>query len=155
MSGLELHPLMPEDEPAARALLAASFAGTRYEARTLEQFESALQFEDPEYVAILAHEPSGAGPVALALFGTVAGARQCVKLHLLAGSDDRALAALATAVVDVSADAGERLVVCEAPDDEPFARTVRAALTAGFVEEGRVPDYVADGVALRLLVWRP
>jgi hypothetical protein len=28
-------------------------------------------------------------------------------------------------------------------------------LASGFREEGRVDDFVRDGVALRLLVWRP
>jgi hypothetical protein len=150
---LSLRPLMPEDAAPARALVTASLGGTRYLARTLEQLDAALQFEDPEFLAVLAERDDAA--VALALFGTVAGARQCSKLHVLAGGDGDALDALAAGVVQLCEDAGERLVVAELPDDAIFAAAYSALRAAGFREEGRVDDYVADGVGLRLMVWRP
>jgi hypothetical protein len=153
MSGLDLRPLMPEDEAAARALVEATFRGTRYVTRVREQLGAALQFEDPEYLAVLAERDHAV--VALALFGAVSGARQCTKLHVLAGADPAALEALAEGIAGVCAEAGERLVVAELPDDLPYARAAEALTAAGFRDEGRVDDYVADGVALRLLVWRP
>ena len=143
---------MPGDADVARALVAAQLRGTRYLARALEVLDAALRFEDPEYLAVVAERR--AHILALALFGTVAGARQCTKLHALVGRDDAALTALASGVVQVAADAGERLVVCELADDRCFSPAARALPPAGFGEEGRVDDYVADGVALRLLVWR-
>jgi hypothetical protein len=152
MSELELRPLMPEDEPAARALLDAAFQGTRYLARVREQLDAALQFEDPEYLAVLAERDHAL--VALAMFGAVSGARQCTKLHVLAGTDPAALVALSDGIAGVCAEAGERLIVAELPDDEPFRAGATALVAAGFGEEGRVEDYVADGVALRLLVRR-
>jgi hypothetical protein len=91
---------------------------------------------------------------AVALFGAVAGAQQCTKLHALFGDDDEALAALAAAIVGVCADAGERLVVAEVPDDAPYEPFTHAIEASGFAECGRVDDYVADGIALRLLVRR-
>lgn len=142
---------MPEHEPAVRALVDAELAGTRYHARTVEQLDAALQFEDPEFLAVLALDDDDV--VALALFGAVAGASRCTKLHALVGDDD-GLDALAGAVAQVCQDSGERLAVCELPDDARFAATCTALREAGFAEEGRVDDYVADGVALRLLVWR-
>lgn len=148
---LTLSPLMPEHEPAARTLVAASLAGTRYLARTAEQLDAALRFEDPEYLAIVAEDDDEL--VALALFGAVAGARGCTKLHALIGDDD-ALDGLADAVAQVCQDSGERLAVCELTDDPVFATARSALLDAGFREEGRVYDYVADGVALLILVWR-
>jgi hypothetical protein len=153
MVPLALRPLMPEDESAARALLMTTFAGTRYAARLAEQLDAAMRFEDPEYLAVLA-EADGA-MMALALFGTVAGARSCTKLHVLAGTALPALADLATGVVKVCADAAERLIVAEIPNDAPFRPMAQALGTADFAEEGRADDYVADGIALRLMVWRP
>ena len=149
---LTLSPLMPEHERAARALVTDALAGTRYLARTVEQLDAALRFEDPEYLAVVAED--GDDVVALALFGAVAGARACTKLHTLVGDDD-ALEPLASGVAQVCRDSGERLVVCELADDAVFGAAREALLGAGFREEGRVYDYVAEGVALLLLVWRP
>jgi hypothetical protein len=143
---------MPEHATGARLLVASRLARTRYLARSLEQLETALRFEDPEYLAVLAERDGELA--ALAMFGAVAGASRCTRLHLLVGDDD-ALDALADGVVSVCADAGERLVVCELPDDAIFAAAFSALRAAGFAQEGRVDDYVADGVGLRLLVWRP
>jgi hypothetical protein len=149
---IELVPLMPEHDAVARALAQAQLAGTRYLARTLEQLDAALQFEDPEYLAVIAEHDGDV--TALALFGTVAGASQCSKLHALVGNDGDALDALAAGVAALCADAGERLLVAELPDDAIFAAAYSALRAGGFAEEGRVDDYVADGVGLRILVWR-
>ena len=146
---------MPEDAGAARALVSAHFRDTRYEARLLEQLESTLQFEDPEYVALLAAPPDGARLHGLAMFGEVAGARAVIKLHALVGADAGVLAALLDALQSAAERSGERMIVCELPDDAPFERAALRLDAAGFVEEGRVRDFVRDGVALRLLVWRP
>ena len=151
MTELALRPLMPEDERAARTLVTGALAGSRYLARAVEQLDAALRFEDPEYLAVLAER--GRDVVALALFGTVAGARQCSKLHLLVGDAD-ALEVLAGGIAQLCAESGERLLVCELPDDARFSALSDALAACGFSEEGRVADYVADGVALRLLVWR-
>lgn len=142
---------MPEDEAAVRTLVARQLHGTRYLARTLEQLDAALQFEDPEVLSVLADRDGDV--VALALFGTVAGARQCSKLHLLIGEQD-SIVELAGGIVKLCAKSGERLLVCELPDDALFAPAAVALLDVGFVQEGRVPDYVADDLGLRLLVWR-
>ena len=144
---------MPEDAAAAHVLVHAMFGGTRYLARVREQLDAALQFEDPEYLGVLAERDGRV--LALALFGAVAGARQCTKLHVLAGADPLSLEALADGVVGVCAEAGERLVVAESPDDVPYSRGIQVLMAGGFRDEGRIDDYVADGVALRLLVWRP
>ncbi len=152
MSELELRPLTPDDATSAHALVDSAFAGTRYLARAREQLDAALQFEDPEFMAVLATR--GDSLSAVALFGAVAGAQRCTKLHALIGDDDEALAALAAAVVDVCTDAGERLVVAEVPADAPFVRFQHAIEASGFTECGRVGDYVAEGIALRLLVRR-
>ena len=151
---LELRALMPEDAGAARAFVAEQFSSTRYAPRILEQLDAALQFDDPEYMALLACAEPDARPVGLVLFGTVAGARAVVKVHAIVSGDPRAADALLDAVYQASAESGERMIVCELPDDTPFASTARALAANGYAEEGRVADFVCDGVALRLLVRR-
>lgn len=143
---------MPGDAGAARALVMAHFAGTRYLGRLGEVLDAALQFEDPEYLAVVAEEPRGL--VGLVMFGTVAGARQCTRLHALVGADPQVVTALAEAVRLVCAEAHERLVVAEVPDDAPFSASAAALRQAGFAPEGWIDDLVADGIALQLLVWR-
>ncbi len=156
MSELAPRPLMPEDASAARALIDSRLRDTPYLARHVELLESALQFEDPEFMALLADgAPLADGLAALVLFGTVAGARSVVKVHGAVARDDHALDLLLDAVRDACARSDERLVLCELPDDGPFVLLAASLERCGFHEEGRVPDFVRDGVALRLLVWRP
>jgi hypothetical protein len=149
---LQLRALMPDDADAARALISAQFAGTRYRARALELLESALRFDDPEHMALLAFAEAGARLVGVVLFGTVAGARSVVKVHGVAAHELETAVALLDAVRQASERSGERMIVCELPDDVPFAIASEALRASGFAEEGRVPDFVRDGVALRLFV---
>ena len=154
MDEIELRPLMPEDADAARAVVVARLAGTRYEARALEQLDVALTFEDPEYLALLAAEPAAGQLGGRVRFGAVAGAQRVTKLHALLGDDEGTCAALADAVRMVASESGERLVVAELPDDAAFRDAIAALRATDFHDEGRVDDFVADGVGLRFLVWR-
>jgi hypothetical protein len=149
---LELRALMPDDAGAARALVSAQFAGTRYRARALELLQSALRFDDPEHMALLAFADGGTRLVGLVLFGTVTGARAVVKVHGIAARERDTAIALLDAVRQASEHSGERMIVAELPDDAPFALASEAFEASGFAEEGRVPDFVRDGVALRLFV---
>jgi hypothetical protein len=152
MKDLELRALMPDDAGAARALVSEQFAGTRYRTRALELLASALRFDDPEYMAILALTEGEARPIGIVLFGTVAGARSVVKVHGVVAHEPVTAIALLDAVRQASERSGERMILCELPDDAPFAVASEALEASGFAEEGRVPDFVRDGVALRLLV---
>jgi hypothetical protein len=152
MKDLELRALMPDDAGVARALVSEQFANTRYRARALELLDSALRFDDPEFMAILAFTEGGQTLVGLVLFGTVAGARSVVKVHGIVARERETAVALLDAVRAASEHSGERMIVCELPDDAPFAVASDALEATGFAEEGRVPDFVRDGVALRLLV---
>jgi hypothetical protein len=151
---LALRALMPDDAGAARALLSGQLAGTRYHDRLVEQLDAALEFEDPEYLALLAFDDDESRLLGLVLFGTVAGARAVVKVHGVVALEPEAAVALLDAVRQASERSGERMIVCELPDDIPFAAAAAALEASGYAEEGRVPDFVRDGVALRLLVWR-
>jgi hypothetical protein len=149
---LELRALMPDDAGAARALLSEQFTRTRYRARALELLESALRFDDPEHMALLAFAEGGKTLVGLTLFGTVAGARSVVKIHGVVARELETAVALIDAVRHASEHSGERMIVAELPDDAPFAVASEALEASGFAEEGRVADFVRDGVALRLFV---
>ncbi|MDQ6635467.1 MAG: hypothetical protein M3Z10_12025 [Gemmatimonadota bacterium] len=144
--------MMPDDAGAARALVSGQFAGTRYSARALELLECALRFDDPEYMALLALPEGGTQLVGLVLFGTVAGARSVVKVHGVVARERDTAVALLDGVRQASEHSGERMIVAELPDDTPFALTSEALEASGFAEEGRVSDFVRDGVALRLFV---
>lgn len=155
MGPIVVRPLLPEDAEAARRLVGDVYRGTPYLARMKEVLESALRFEDPEYLCLLAAPADDAPPDGLVLFGTILGARLATKVHAVVALDPRTQLALVDAVRDTCLRSGERLVVCELPHDRPFDVSALALVARGFREEGRVEDLVRDGVALRLLVWRP
>lgn len=146
---------MPEDALAARATIVDHYRGTPYLDRLLEVLGDVLRFEDPEYLCLLAAPGESDPPVGLVLFGTVLGARLVTKIHAVVAADPRVQLALVDAVRETCVRSGERLVVCELPHDAPFDVTGVALLASDFREEGRIDDFVRDGVALRLLVWRP
>jgi len=146
---------MPEDAGIARALLGDSFHGTPYLSRMEEVLDSALRFEDPEYLCLLAEPENALAPGGLVLFGTVVGARLVVKVHAVATLDARVMLALLAAVRESCERSGERMIVCEVPRDTPFDVAAVALVASGYREEGRIEDFVRDGVALRLMVWRP
>ena len=155
MAAIVVRPLMPADAGAARALVGNVFRGTPYLERMNEVLESALRFEDPEFLCLLAAPDDAAPPDGLVLFGTILGARLATKVHAVVAPDPRVQLALVDAVRETCQRSGERLVVCELPNDPPFDVSAVALAARGFREEGRVDDLVRDGVALRLLVWRP
>jgi hypothetical protein len=154
VTALNVRALQPADAGAARALVSRQFSGTAYEARILEQLEIAARGDDPECCALVAIGPDEGALRGLALFGVVAGAHAIVKLHALAAPDRDVLRALAGAVRDANMRSGTRMIVCELAEDARFRATELAIRELGFVEEGRVADFVCDGVDLLVLVWR-
>jgi hypothetical protein len=155
VAAIVVRPLMPADAEPARALIGDVYRGSAYRERVTEVLESALQFEDPEFLCLLAAADEVGPPDGLVLFGTILGARLATKVHAVVSHDPRVQLALVDAVRETCLRSGERLVVCELPDDPPFDVSAVALVARGFREEGRVDDLVREGVALRLLVWRP
>jgi hypothetical protein len=155
VESIVVRPLMPEDAGDARAAVVDQLRGTPYLARALEVLADALRFEDPEYLCLLAAPDEDDALRGLVLFGTVLGARLATKVHAVIASDPRVHLALLDAVRETCVRSGERLVVCELPHDAPFDVTGVALIASGYREEGRIEDFVRDGVALRLFVWRP
>ena len=150
-----VRPLMPEDARAARDTIVDHLRGTPYLDRVLEVLDDALKFEDPEFLCLLGTRAESAPPDGLILFGTVLGARLVTKVHAVVAPDPRVQLALLDAVRETCVHSGERLVLCELPNDAPFDVAGVALVASGYREEGRIDDFVRDGVALRLLVWRP
>jgi hypothetical protein len=116
------------DHVGTAALIKASLGGTRYESRALELLTSAE--------CVVVGDDHGA-----LVYEAITGAADVIKLHLIFGD-----------VFDRLPHA--RLVVAEMPDDSPFAEMTTALLGNGFREEGRIEDFVAVGVALRILTKR-
>jgi hypothetical protein len=146
---------MPADAAAARRLVSDVYRGSPYLARVSEVLESALRFDDPEFLCLLAAPEEEGVPDGLVLFGTILGARLATRVHAVVSADPRVQIALVDAVRETCLRSRERLVVCELPHDRPFDVSAVALVARGFREEGRVDDFVRDGVALRLFVWRP
>ncbi|MEO5818692.1 MAG: hypothetical protein ABIT20_25715 [Gemmatimonadaceae bacterium] len=138
--------LRGSDIPAARALIANQFGGTPYEARILEHLEVARHGNDAECVGLV----EGDEPRGLVLSGSVAGAHDIVKIHAVVARDLAVCQILAAAM----RDAAPRMVVYEVPDDAPFLGHAAAMTALGYREEGRVADFVRDGVDLIVMVWR-
>jgi hypothetical protein len=119
----------PENDRArAGALITEWLAGTRYESRALELLSNEECVVVGSELGTVVYEP-------------IAGAADVIKLHMIVGDmfDRLPLA---------------RLVVAEMPDDAPFAEMTMALVAKGFREEGRIEDFVADGIALRILTKR-
>jgi hypothetical protein len=153
MSDVCVRSLAGDDADAVRALVQSQFGGTRYCSRVLELVESALTLDDAECSALVALS-GDERMVGCALFGVVTGALGVVKIHALVGAETDVLGVLLDAIHVRSVQAGERMIVCELPDDEPYSRMADILTSGGFVEEGRVPDLFTDGVALRILARR-
>ena len=146
---------MPEDARSAHDLLERAFRGTAYLLRLREVLDDALRFEDPEYLCLLAESERESALEGLVLFGTILGARLATRVHAVVAPDPRVQLALLDSVRETCVRSRERLVICELPHDTPFDLAWIALVARGYREEGRIEDFVRDGVALRLLVWRP
>ena len=146
--------LQPGDAGAARALVEEQLSGSRYETRVLELLDAAIGDDDDECRAAVATAPDDQRVHGVVLFGTVAGAPGIVKIHALVAAEHMVARALVELTRHGCARSGGRMIVCELPDDRPFLVAARAMRELGAAEEGRVADFVSDGVDLLLLVWR-
>ena len=145
-------PLLPGDAEPVRALVWGALGITPYVDRVME-LVSAAERGNPESRALVIERDGTAA--ALALFGPIAGARGTWHLNavLLAPSvqpRDVGRAMIEAIVANVKA-AGARLLMAELPADAALGRSISLLRANGFREEGRVPDFYRDGVALLFL----
>ena len=146
-------PLRPDDAVAARALVYAALGVTPYVDRVVELLDQAARGGDPEARALVIERD---GTIAgLVIFGLVAGTSGAARLHALVlnrgVSADDVGGRLTSAAATAAAAGGARLLIAEVPDDPALGQVPAVLLRNGFREEGRVPDFFRDGVALTFL----
>jgi hypothetical protein len=145
-------PVAPGDASGIRALVLASLGVTPYIDREME-LVSLAERGDPE-VRSLVIERDGT-VAALALFGPVAGTQDTWKLYSLLLAERVEPRQVGAAMVDavianVRSERG-RLLVAELPADPAIGKTLTLLRARGFKQEGRIPDFFRDEVALLFL----
>ncbi len=128
--------------------------GTRHERRALELLESAVSGSGEDRGLVFVDEQSDA-VLGVALYGAVAGASHAIKVHLLTAGSPRTHDVLAEGLMNAMVSEQVRIVVAEVPDETAFGGMLSALRGVGFVEDGHVADWFAEGVGLRLLSARP
>lgn len=148
-----LRPLTARDAPAARALADAVLADAPYGDHLRGALDSVLTSRTDEYRALIASDETAVA--GLIVFGETAGARGAGRIYLIAVHAHTRRRGIATALAEAACrdltERGARFVIIELPDDQRLAGARLAAEHAGFREEGRVADYLSDGVSLLLL----
>jgi hypothetical protein len=140
------------DAEGTRALLLASLGVTPYIDREMELVALAER-GDPEVRALVIERDGTVA--ALAMFGPVAGAQNTWKLYslLLAERVDprQVGGAMIEAVIAAVKAAHGRLLTAELPADPAVGKVLSLLRTLGFKQEGRIPDFFRDDVALLFL----
>ncbi|MHB0948391.1 MAG: hypothetical protein ACYC3Q_12285 [Gemmatimonadaceae bacterium] len=149
MLPLVLRAPVPAEWGPARVHVGEWADATRHHARVLELLGEALERPGAEGEVLGAYE--GATLRGIAIFGFVAGSERTGRLILLAADAPDVATRLATGVADRLAASGARLVVAEWPDEAPFAASASCLRDAGWVEAGRIGDFVAPGTDLVIL----
>ena len=146
-------PLTPRDAPAARALADAVLADAPYGEHHRGTLDSVLRSATDEYLALVAGEESTLA--GLIVFGETAGAHGAGRIYFIAVDASSRRRGIATALAEAACrdltERGARFVIIELPDDPSLIGARRAAEHAGFREQGRIADYLSDGVSLLLL----
>ena len=147
-----IRPAEGRDHAMVRALTEREFARVPQGESARDAIESALAGLGDEHRAVVADEEGEV--VGVAVYGAVAGAVGTAKVHAILVTAAARMRGVAAALCDhaaaeLSAE-GARLMIAELPDT-PALRPGAALLErCGWHEEARVPDFYADGVALRL-----
>jgi hypothetical protein len=145
-------PIAPGDAPGVRALVLASLGVTPYVDREMELVALAER-GDPEVRSLLIERDGTVA--ALALFGPVAGAQGTWKIYSLLLAERIEPRQVGGAMIDaivavVHAEQG-RLLTAEMPADPVVGKALTLLRTKGFRQEGRIPDFFRDEVALLFL----
>lgn len=145
-------PIVSGDAASVRALVLACLGVTPYIDREMELVALAER-ADPE-VRSLVIERDGT-VAALALFGPVAGTQGTWKMYSLLIADrvePRQIggAMIEAVVAAVRAERG-RLLTAELPADPALGKSLTLLRTHAFKQEGRIPDFFRDEVALLFL----
>lgn len=145
-------PLTPADAEPVRQLILANLGITPYVDRVLELLVEAERGDSDTHA--LAMERDGT-VAALALFGEIAGSNRIWKLHtvlLIEHVEPREVGnAMIAGVCDRVRALGGGTLLAELPADPVYGRTLTVLRANRFRQEGRIPDFFRDGVALLFL----
>jgi hypothetical protein len=145
-------PLVPGDAKPVHALVLGALGSAPYADRALDLVAAAERGDSESRALVIARDGAA---VALALYGPVGGTSDTWQLHMLLiapGIESRVLgASMIERVVDGVRRAGGRLLVAELPADAVLGRSLSLLRANGFRQEGRVPDFFREGVALLFL----
>ena len=148
-----LHHVVAPDSTAAHTLALTVLGDAPHAEPMLAALDSALMRVSDEYRAIVARE--GSAVVGVIVFGEVAGARGAGRIYLVAVDAAARRRGIARALVDAAcqelAERRARFVMIELPAHARLTDVRRLVERAGFREEGRMDDYVRDGVPLLFL----
>jgi hypothetical protein len=145
--------LAATDADRVRALARSVFDGTRHVRRTLELVELALTESDAECLGLVVAGVDGVVQ-GFVIYGPVDGAAGVMRVTALVGRSEDALDALLGRLRLLDAVREARMFFCELSDEPVHAPAFTALVTAGFTREDRIADYLADGIALDILVLR-
>ena len=150
---IALQPVTASAAASVRAFATAALSDSQYAEPLLAALDGALARENDEYRAIVAWHDNAI--VGFIVYGETAGALGAGRIYLIAvdaGARERGVAAqLVDAVCNELAASGARLAMIELPGEPRFAPVRRLAERMGFRQQGRVDDYLRDGVPLILL----
>jgi hypothetical protein len=145
-------PLSPLDAEPVRGLVLANLGITPYVDRALELLAEAERGDSDTAALCLERDGTYA---ALALFGEVVPSNGVWKLHtlLLSGHVDArdVGGAMLDAIVERARAFGGRSLLAELPADPVYGRTLTLLRASRFRQQGRIPDFYRDGVAILFL----
>jgi len=144
--------MQPADSEAVRSLVWAALGVTPYVDRVTELL-AAAEHGDPESQALVIERDGTVA--ALAVFGPVAGAQNAWHLNAILVAPSVDLRDVGNAMIEAvtrqARDQGGRLLVAELPADAALGRSLTLLRANRFRQEGRIPDFFRDGVALLFL----
>ncbi|HEU4993937.1 MAG TPA: hypothetical protein VFT29_03925 [Gemmatimonadaceae bacterium] len=144
--------ISPSDAEPVRALVLSALGVTPYLDRVIELL-AAAERGDPESLARIIERDGTVA--ALALFGPVSGAAGAWHLNMVLLAPRVEPSEVGGAIIDAVMEAAKledaRLVMAELPADAALGRTLSLLRANGFRQEGRIPDFYRDGVALLFL----
>jgi ribosomal protein S18 acetylase RimI-like enzyme len=150
---LTLHLAAAADSTAAHMLALTVLGDAPHAEPMLAALDHALIRASDEYRAIVARD--GRTLVGVIVFGEVAGARGAGRIYLVAVDGAARRRGIATALINEAcrelAERRARFAMIELPAHARLASVRRIIERAGFREDGRMDDYVRDGVPLLFL----
>ena len=148
-----LHPVAAPDVTAAQMLALTVLGDAPHAEPMLAALANALRRTSDEYRAIVARD--GRTVVGIIVFGEVAGALGAGRIYLVAVDGGARRRGIASALVDAAcqelSQRQARFAMIELPAHARLTNVRRLIERAGFREEGRMDDYVRDGVPLLFL----